>query len=91
MPKTFRQITLDAYIRNPEYFATRLDSLFKVIVTEQDKILHNEIADEIRFIIGDKPNGFYTEVVRLVVEKKDFIKRVIETIRNYGMRRSETK
>ncbi len=92
MPKTRKEILLSLYTTEPDYVALRMCRLFEPVVTEQDRVLHNEMSDEIAEIFKDNPpKGFYTAIVRLVVAKKDFIKRVIETIRDFGMRRSETK
>ncbi len=73
-----------------DFLADRLEGMFRIIVSEEDKALHNVIQREVWLMVGDskaEANKFYRTLAGSILEKKlerkakkNFLGKVAEAI-----------
>lgn len=84
-----RQGLINAYqAAGNDYFAYRLQSLFKEIVTEEDRILHNEIFYEVEALIEPDEHGFFRRLAGIILRNKTNMKTLLVRVAEAIMRTS---
>lgn len=64
----YRKVLVEGYKHaGPDFLAIRLTRIFSKIETEQDRVLHNDMIDDLIALLGDKKPEFLKPVAEEII------------------------
>ena len=83
MPNAYGKALLTGYrMAGADFLATEIEGMFRNIVTDEDKALHNMTLQKVLAMLGPDPKLFFKELARKTTEikRKSYARMVAETI-----------